>query len=176
MDVGCASWMTKIKPKLPENLGRVLEVGSLNINGTARDYFKAVEWIGIDMLDGKDVDFVMNGHDIIKQRYWEGKFDAVICMNTFEHDNKFWLSLEGINYALKQGGYLIFAEPTYAFPIHRHPKDYWRILEDGLREVIFEGYEIIDIEEVYSKLIDDPTHRKGKRGINPILCGLGKKL
>lgn len=174
MDIGCQDWMKKVKPKTG-NLGHVLEVGSLNINGTAKDYFEFTDWIGIDMMDGKDVDEVINGHDI-KTNFKEGIFDTVVCMNTLEHDDKFWLTLEGINFALKKGGLLIFAQPTLGFPIHNHPDDYWRLTRSALEKVIFEGFEIIDIEEVYSKRENDPTHRKGWRGINPILCGLGRKI
>lgn len=175
MDIGCQDWMTKIKPKVPESLGHVLEIGSLNINGTAKDYFKAESWLGVDMIDGKDVDLVMNAHDLLEELR-EKTYDTVVCMNTLEHDNKFWITLENINKLLKKGGLFIFAQPTLGFPIHNHPDDYWRLTRSALEQVIFEGYEILDIEEVYSKKVDDPTHRKGWRGINPILCGLAKKL
>lgn len=175
MDIGCQQWMEKVKPKVSGGLGRVLEIGSLNINGTAKDYFDFEDWIGIDMVAGKDVDKVMNGHDL-KDNFEEGSFDTVVCMNTLEHDNKFWLTLEGINYVLKKGGHFVFAQPTIDFPIHNHPNDYWRLTRSALEEVIFEGFEIMDIEQVYSKKVNDPTHRKGWRGINPILCGLAKKI
>jgi 2-polyprenyl-3-methyl-5-hydroxy-6-metoxy-1,4-benzoquinol methylase len=120
------------------------------------------------MQAGKGVDIVMNSHDL-DRHFLDNQFDTVICLNTLEHDNKFWLTLEQINKVLHPQGYLIFCEPTYGFPIHRHPKDYWRILPDGLQEVIFEGYKLLDWEEVYSKIIDG-------KGVNPILCGVGQKL
>jgi SAM-dependent methyltransferase len=178
MDIGTSDWLKKVRPKMPEFLGNVLEVGSLNINGSAREFFPKSQcgsYLGIDMIYGKDVDIQMNAHDI-KDKFKEDSSDVVICLNTLEHDNKFWLTLDGINYVLKKGGYFVFCQPTYNFPIHKHPKDYWRVLEDGVREVIMEGFEIIDIEEVYSKKVVDPTHRKGWRGINPIFCALGRKL
>lgn len=137
------------------------------------------------MMDGKDVDLVLNGHDLTNHFSKEGdhegetfieQFDTVLCMNTLEHDDKFWLTLDGINHVLKQGGLFIFAQPTLGFPIHNHPDDYWRLTRSALEKVIFEGYEILDIEEVFSKKESDPTHRKGWRGLNPILCGLGRKL
>lgn len=178
MDIGCQDWMTKVREKalVPMNLGKVLEIGSLNINGTARDYFKADSWIGIDMVAGKDVDKVMNAHDIWLESEWRDNFDAIVCMNTLEHDDKFWITLEQINKVLKKGGYFIFAQPTIEFPIHSHPDDYWRVTESAVRKVIFEGFTILDIETVYSKKVDDPTHRKGWRGINPIICGVGQKI
>jgi hypothetical protein len=174
MDVGCVDWMKKIRPMLPKKLGRILDIGSLNINGSAREYFKSREYLGIDMQAGKDVDIQMNAHQLMQA--WFDSWDIIICMNTFEHDDKWWITLENINKYLKRDGYFIWAAPTYAFPIHKHPKDYYRFLEDSVREVVMKGFKILDIEEVYSKRIEDSTYRKGWRGINPIWCCLGQKI
>ena len=178
MDIGCQSWLQKIKPRMPEFLGRVLDVGSLNINGSVREFFpksSTSEFIGIDMQEGKDVDIVMNAHDL-KQKFEAESFDVIFCMNTLEHDDKFWITLENIKYLLKRGGYFVFGSPTYNFPIHKHPKDYYRFLEDSVREIVMEGFRILDLEEVYSKREEDATARHGWRGINPIICALGVKI
>lgn len=177
MDIGCETWLQKIRPKLPIKLGRVLDVGSLNINGSAKKYFlpkDCEKYIGIDMQAGKDVDIVANAHDL-EEEFGTDAFDVVICMNTLEHDNKFWLTLEAINKVLKKGGYFVFGSPTYSFPIHYHPDDYYRFLESAVRQVVMEGYEILDLEEVYSKREPDPSYKKGWKGINPIICALGRK-
>ena len=42
---------------------RVLEVGSLNINGTVRDLFNDCNYIGIDVGEGNGVDVVCSGHE-----------------------------------------------------------------------------------------------------------------
>ena len=175
--MGCEGWLLKIKTKLPTQLGRVLDVGSLDINGSVKDYYgkATTEFIGIDMQEGKGVDIVMNAHDLLT-KFEPESFDVIFCMNTLEHDNRFWVTLENMYLLLKTGGYLVFGSPTYNFPIHKHPKDYYRFLEDAVREVVMDGFEILDIEEVYSKKEPDVTHRKGWRGINPIWCALGKKL
>lgn len=178
MDIGCQAWLEKIRPKMPYFLGRIIDIGALDINGSAKEYLRTVdyaEYIGIDMQDGKGVDIKMNAHDI-KDRFTEGEFDLVICMNTLEHDNKFWVTLENIRYILKPGGSFIFASPTTNFPEHKHPQDFYRFMPDAVKEVVFEGFDVIDIETVYSKKIEDSTHRKGWRGINPIICGLGIKI
>lgn len=39
-------------------IGRCIEVGSLNVNGSARDHIVAGEYIGIDMIAGCGVDIV----------------------------------------------------------------------------------------------------------------------
>ena len=61
-----------------KQLGNVLEIGSKNFNGSAKDvlYNKATNWLGIDLESGKDVDLVIN--DIANIAYL-GMFDTVVC-------------------------------------------------------------------------------------------------
>ena len=153
---------------MPEDLGKVLELGSLNVNGTARDVLKSSVYIGIDLQQGKDVDIQMNAHDILKN-FGVAYFDVVVNMNMLEHDDRFWDTMNQVNQVLKVGGFQVFCVPTFDFPIHRYPKDYWRFGEDAVREVIFNGYEIVAYKEVFTK------ERDGKP-INPLLCVVGKKL
>ena len=42
------------------------------------------------------------------------------------------------------GGYLIVTTPANGVPLHAYPKDYWRILPDAYRELIFEGMVIVE--------------------------------
>lgn len=62
---------------------KVLEIGSLNINGSIRDIFKpfAAEYIGIDPQDGPGVDVVIDAMLYNKPNY----FDVVVTAETFEH-------------------------------------------------------------------------------------------
>ena len=41
---------------------KVLEVGSLDINGSIRDLFQNCEYTGIDLGEGKGVDVICPGH------------------------------------------------------------------------------------------------------------------
>ena len=43
---------------------RVLEVGSLNINGSIRQFFAACDYTGVDLGKGKDVDLVARGEEL----------------------------------------------------------------------------------------------------------------
>lgn len=65
----------------------VLEVGSLDINGTIRDFFDANDYIGVDVGPGKGVDLVMNGEDLT---FPDGTFDVAVSAECFEH-NPAWL-------------------------------------------------------------------------------------
>jgi len=67
--------------------GKVLEVGSLNLNGTVRDFFNyPEEYIGIDLEMGPGVDIAAQGQDF---DYPDGYFDVTVSAECFEH-NPYW--------------------------------------------------------------------------------------
>lgn len=168
MSESIRDWTRRMKELYPNAFkGVVLDIGSLNVNGTVKDFFPdVVDYIGIDFRSGKDVDMVMNAHDIDEFKF---SFNTIVCMDMLEHDNNFWITIGKINKMLINGGYLFVVMPTIGFPIHNHPNDYWRATESAFKEVIFNGYEILNMETVYTKVIDG-------KGFNPVLCALGRKL
>jgi SAM-dependent methyltransferase len=66
--------------------GRVLEIGSLDINGSVRAHFAAREYIGLDVGAGPGVDLVCQGQDYAAP---DGSFDVVLSCETMEH-NPHW--------------------------------------------------------------------------------------
>jgi SAM-dependent methyltransferase len=70
---------------LPEYFrdARVLEVGSLDINGTIRGLFARCEYTGIDVAGGKGVDVVCQGQDYDAP---DGTFDHVVSCEAMEHN------------------------------------------------------------------------------------------
>lgn len=66
---------------------RVLEIGSLNINGTVRDYFTDCFYVGVDIAAGPCVDLVSLGHEL---DFPDESFDVVISCECMEH-NPYWL-------------------------------------------------------------------------------------
>lgn len=157
-------WVKKSKDKYIKSPGKVLEIGSLNINGGIREYFNdAKQYIGIDLVKGHGVDKVLNAHDILKT-WGAGTFDTVICLEALEHDNAPWITRDQIYKILRDGGYLIISTPTFGFPLHRFPKDYFRFGEDAFRDILFSGFKILKLEEVRD--IEN----------NPGIVCIGKKL
>lgn len=65
---------------------KVLEVGSLNINGTVRDFFINCEYIGIDIGEGPGVDIVAQGQTYDAP---SSSYDTIISCECFEH-NPYW--------------------------------------------------------------------------------------
>lgn len=65
---------------------RVLEVGSLDINGTIRSLFRECDYTGIDIAPGRGVDLVCDAQDYDAP---DGSFDTVISCEAMEH-NPHW--------------------------------------------------------------------------------------
>lgn len=83
---------------------RVLEVGSLDINGTVRVLFENCDYVGIDLGEGAGVDVVSTGAAYKSKK----KFDVVISCEAFEHDHELPATLSSMVALLKSGGLMIF--------------------------------------------------------------------
>ena len=74
--------LREIKPHYFHGV-QVLEDGSLNINGSVRDFFTGCEFIGVDVSAGRDVDVVAQGQDLA---YPDNCFHTVVSAECFEHN------------------------------------------------------------------------------------------
>ena len=146
--------------------GSVLDVGSFDVNGNVRDIFKGARYVGIDSRPGPNVDRVVDAHDLVAT-FGPESFDTVVCCEMLEHDLNFLETISNIYHVLKPGGYLIITTPTFGFPLHRFPKDYWRFGEDAFREVFFVGFEILNLVHLDDALI--PAK-------NVTIAAIGRKL
>lgn len=147
---------------------KILEVGSMDVNGSVRPIFTsgpqpALVYLGIDQLPGKGVDQVASPLELASRGAREC-YDAIICLEVLEHDPRFYLTLRAMYTLLKQGGLLYLSTPTYGFPYHGFPKDYYRFSSDAFREVLLEGYQILDLRK-----LKDPNG-------DPTLLALGRKV
>lgn len=121
---------------------RTLELGSSNVNGSARPFFQG-EYVGIDIEDGAGVDRVLSSHEL-KNAFAPGEFEVVLSTEMLEHDPNPWRTLENISYLLPRG-WLILTARGNEFPFH-NPPDRFRFLEDGMRSLVEEsGFEIIEL-------------------------------
>ena len=124
---------------------KVLDVGSRNINGSVKDVLKNSKIIGIDMIDGDDVDIVLNGHDLMDE-FTPNSFDLVTCCETLEHDDNFWLTVENMRKLVKPGGYLYISTPGINFFRHDFPYDYYRFTEEVFTHYFFKSWEDVFVE------------------------------
>jgi SAM-dependent methyltransferase len=94
---------------------RMLEVGSLNINGTIRDFFSECEYVGYDVGKGECVDKVYDGIHFDEP---DNYFDTVGSCNCFEH-NPHWVSnFRDMHRMLKPNGLIFISVPTTGNPVH----------------------------------------------------------
>lgn len=82
-------YVQHVKNIYPNNFvsSKVLEVGSLDINGSIRMLFNNCLYTGVDIGPGPGVDLVAEGQNL---DFASGTYDTVISCECFEH-NPFWV-------------------------------------------------------------------------------------
>jgi SAM-dependent methyltransferase len=107
----------EVKKEFPEFFSgqRVLEVGSLNINGTVRDFFDNCAYIGVDVDSGPGVDIVAQGQDL---SYPKSSFDITVSAECFEH-NPYWReTFVNMSRMTRTGGLVVFTCAAEGRPEH----------------------------------------------------------
>jgi SAM-dependent methyltransferase len=117
----------------------IVDIGSLNINGSYRDLFSTSKYIGVDLIHGNNVDIIIDSDE------WHGlkDVDAVISGQTFEHVADIPKLLSQIKEILKPGGLLCVIAPSEG-AAHEYP--IWRgnfTVDEMTRLVVDAGF-IVD--------------------------------
>jgi hypothetical protein len=124
--------------------GRLLEIGSRARSGnTYRHLFPTdIEYVGLDVTDGPNVDVVGDAHTMSK--VLEGQFDFGFSISTFEHLLMPWVAVLELNRVMKRGG-LVFVQSHQTWPVHEEPWDFWRFSVDGWRGLFnfHTGFEFV---------------------------------
>jgi len=99
-------WCNQIKEEYSEYFinKRVLDIGALDINGNNRHLFKDCEYIGLDVVKGKNVDVVSIAHEYKPDEL----FDVIISTNALEHDMYFKKTLKKMIELIKPNGFIFF--------------------------------------------------------------------
>lgn len=105
-------WCEGLKIAMPRffKLGDVLEMGSLNVNGTLRDLFEGVCYTGVDVVPGPDVDVVGTFHEI---DFAGDQFDVVCSVNSLEHDMHWEKTLPRMYELLEAGGLMFISASAH---------------------------------------------------------------
>jgi autotransporter strand-loop-strand O-heptosyltransferase len=107
----------KVKEKFPDFFKnkKVLDIGSLDINGSNRDLFEDCDYIGLDVGEGRNVDVVSVGHLYDAP---DNFFDTIISTEVFEHDMFYEETVKNIIRMLKPGGLFVFTCAAPGRPEH----------------------------------------------------------
>jgi SAM-dependent methyltransferase len=112
-----------------ERFQRVLDVGSLDINGSLRSVCpRHLAYTGIDLSPGNGVDVVLS--DPYVYPFPDGHFDVIVATSCFEHDPLFWITFLECLRVLAPGGVFYINAPSNGF-YHGHPFDHWRFFPDA---------------------------------------------
>ena len=89
---------------------KILEIGSLIINGSLRQiFYKSAEYVGVDLGAGPGVDVISKGHEI---DFPNDYFDLALSAECFEHD-QFWdLTFQKMIDLTRPDGFIIFSCAT----------------------------------------------------------------
>jgi SAM-dependent methyltransferase len=139
----------------------ILDLGSLDVNGSYREYFDIPPWTyrGMDMTSGRNVDIILQN----PYRWQEIKSDSadvLISGQAFEHIEYFWITMLEIARVLKPGGLCCIIAPSGGFE-HRYPVDCWRFYPDGFAALAgFARFEVVSVftqREANPKYSDDSS-------------------
>lgn len=149
MTPACMEFVSKALIAYPCS-GRVLELGSYDVNGSVRPLFKPprfTEYVGMDMREGPGVDFVCTTSQPL--RMWPaGQFGVIVTTEMLEHDKHFWQTLGLCRVKLVGNGHLIVTTRNIGFKRHDYPSDYYRFTGDGIRAVLeWAGFEVLKAED-----------------------------
>lgn len=165
-------WVRKIRPQYFGDV-RVLDIGSQDVNGTNKPiFYKAKEYIGLDLDSGDNVDIVCKAHEYDEP---DESFDTIISTECFEHDMYIEETLKNVVRLLKPHGMFVFTCANRKRPEHgtsaTSPEaspftlDYYR----GLDECDFR--EMMDLENDFEEVVfrdqEEDLYFYGiKKGIN----------
>lgn len=165
MHAEISDFISRMKAEFPMaflSATRVLECGSLDINGTPKRFFNLTdEYVGIDWRPGPNVDKVSLVHEY--QGELDRYFNFVISTSLLEHD-PFWKeSIKRMVELLGIGGSLLVTCAGVGF--HQHELETSPEYQHGLGDVLVpsgEYYENLLMYEVATEIL---KHARFKRVI-----------
>ncbi len=119
---------------------KVLDVGSMDVNGTVRPIFKDYDYTGMDIAEGKNVDVV--------QEPWifpfdDNSFDVIVSTSCIEHDTKFWVTVKEM---MRVSSSYIYLNAPSAQNYHAYPVDCWRFMADSMAALadLSDDWELVE--------------------------------
>lgn len=130
----------------------VLEVGSMNVNGSLRGHVISLgpsSYVGVDFMAGRGVDVICDASRL-EQHFGKSVFDVVISTEMLEHAEDWRGAINSMKSVLRPGGIFLLTARGPGFPLHGYPHDWHRFTAHDFRRM-FADFEICVLK-------DDPQH------------------
>lgn len=139
--------------------GDVLSIGSGTDRdgeeGKYQDYFKNCSSYTTSEVTAKfRCDLVLDIRSMPGIR--DESFDCVFCSGVLEHVDDYLGGLKEITRILKPGGILLLGLP-FRQALHMAPNDYWRFTEHGIRHLLHNDYEILNLAPIDNSVPEFPA-------------------
>lgn len=112
------NYIARMKQLFPEAFAakKIVEAGSLDMNGNPRIYFDATEYVGVDWREGPGVE------EVALFQNWKGRpdghFDMAISTEMMEHNPMWRASIRRMVELVRPGGYVLITCAGVNRPIH----------------------------------------------------------
>ena len=150
----CNQWCLDFSARALPHLGagtRMLEVGSLDVNGTVRAVLghAVASYYGVDIRPGPGVDEVLDvAH--LSARFGASAFDLVASTEMLEHCHDWQDALYQMLAVVKPGGLMLVTTRSPGFPLHDHPADHWRFEKQELARLLEPVGTVVELEDDFS--------------------------
>ena len=124
----------------------LLEIGSLNVNGSPRSVLPTSNWTGLDRVPGRGVDIVTSAATFLTQH--SNRYGCIVACECYEHDPRWWLTDQLAKSHLSPDGLYVVTAPAIGFPFHDFGGDYYRFTEMAFKHVIFDRMEVLDLRTI----------------------------
>jgi 2-polyprenyl-3-methyl-5-hydroxy-6-metoxy-1,4-benzoquinol methylase len=146
-DTNCLYFVLKqLHPR--EIAGRsILEVGSLDVNGSIRQVWETwepAEYTGVDITSGPGVNLVCSVEDLVA-KFGSNRFDIVVSTEMLEHVRDWRAAISNIKRVCKDNGIILITTRSFGMPYHAWPYDFWRYEKEDM-EAIFADCEILAVQ------------------------------
>jgi SAM-dependent methyltransferase len=116
----------------PQVTGTVLEVGGVLLNRELYQFSNATKYLTLDVAAGSGVTLVGDVHEPAALK--PESLDAVVLFNVLEHCHNPRVVVQNIYSWLRVRGQCFCMVPS-AQRLHNAPRDYWRLLPDGIKQL-----------------------------------------
>jgi SAM-dependent methyltransferase len=123
----------------------VLEVGSLDVNGSARTVIESLvpaRYTGVDIQAGPGVDRVLSV-SFLADVFGAESFDVVVSTEMLEHVQDWRWAVTQLKRVLAPGGSLVLTTRSPGFHHHGYPHDFWRFTEDDCRRIFADMDDLV---------------------------------